>query len=312
MKIAMDNRITVVVVTKNRQEELKHCLGSLACQSISLENLVVVDNNSSDETQKVVKNFSKNVKFKVSYVKHRLVGYPHVYNRGLKEAKGDWIAFIDDDCVADFDWFSRIKLITARLPKFSAILGHSSEYHKKSIVALSRSYVDEIGKIGAIKKNIILDHEILDSKNVIYNKKFLDKHRINFDIQLLKYAQGASEDCDLGMQIFLARGLAYYDKTIKVVHKDPVNFWQYYKKASFTLLNHLVYEKKWSRIRSGINTQRPLLSKLELFVEFKNKHSLSLLKTFLISINVGLTYIYVKVLRHFYKLRIKDMQIVQK
>lgn len=308
----MKNKVSVVVVTRNRERDLKHCLGSLACQLETLDELVVIDNNSTDRTFQVVKNFSKNVLFKVKYIKHKKIGYPHVYNRGLIEAKGNWVAFIDDDCVADPRWYKNIKLMTSRLPKLSVILGKSSEYYQKNVMALTKSYIDEVGKIGTIKNKLILDHEILDSKNIVYNKNFLIKKNISFDSSLLNYSQGASEDCDLGMQIYSAGGVAIYDEKIKVVHRDPTAIKSYYKKAFFTLENHLVYEKKWERVRLNINTKRSVIDKIRLFIKFKQTYKLGKLKTFFIVLNIMMTFLFIKFMRQFFKSKIIRMKIKQK
>ena len=83
----MSKKVSVVIVTKNRENDLKQCLASLLVQSIDLDQLVVVDNNSSDNTQIIIKNLQKNCSFPIKYVLEKRVGYPPIYNRGLKEAK---------------------------------------------------------------------------------------------------------------------------------------------------------------------------------------------------------------------------------
>lgn len=308
----MKNKVSVVIVTRNRENDLKHCLGSLACQLQSPDELVVVDNNSTDKTAQVIKNFSKNVLFKVKYVKENKVGYPYVYNRGLEAASGNWAAFIDDDCVADPNWYKNIKIYTAKFPLISVILGKSSEYFTKNVAALTRFYIDEVGKIGAIKNRLIVDHEIIDSKNVVYNRTFLRKNNIKFDVGLLRYGQGASEDCDLGMQIYSAGGVAIYNEKIKVAHKNPTDLFVFYKKLSFTLRNHLVYEKKWEKVRNGIRTRRRVVDKLKLFVDFTDKYNLDVITILLILVNIVTVYFYTKLMRLLMKSKITSKKIKQK
>jgi len=293
----MHNKVSVVITTKDRANDLKHCLGSLAGQVVSPDELVIIDNSSFDETKKMVENFAKSVKFPVCHFLQKEVGYPHVYNRGLREATGNWVAFIDDDCVADTTWFMRIKFITKNFPHLAAILGNSREYFSKRTLSLTKSLVDEMGKIGAIKNRLISDHEILDSKNIAYNKNFLNKHGIFFDVNLLNYAQGASEDCDLGMQIGLARGIAIYDEKMTVSHKDPSSVLAYYKKVKFTLFNHLIYEKKWHTLRLQYLTQRPFYKKMELIKKFIDRYKLSFAASFLVIFNLAVTFFYIKILR---------------
>jgi len=136
----MHNKVSVVITTKDRANDLKHCLGSLAGQVVSPDELVIIDNSSFDETKKMVENFAKSVKFPVCHFLQKEVGYPHVYNRGLREATGNWVAFIDDDCVADTTWFMRIKFITKNFPHLAAILGNSREYFSKRTLSLTKSW----------------------------------------------------------------------------------------------------------------------------------------------------------------------------
>ncbi len=293
----MKNKVSVVIVTRNRSSDLMECLDSLKTQTFNIDELVIVDNNSIDGTKVLVKKYLNNASFKVKYVLEKKIGFPYVYNRGLKEASGDWIAFIDDDCVADVHWYKNIKKLSGKFPQLSAILGYSSEYWRDSVFALTKSFIDEIGKIGAIKDEVVLDHEILDSKNIIYSKKFLIKNNIKFDASLLEYAQGASEDCDLGMQIYLAGGIALYSKKIKVLHKDPTSFISFYKKLSFTLRNHLVYERKWEEIRKKIETKRSILERIKIFADFIKKYSLNTFTVLLVLTNVIFAYIITKILR---------------
>lgn len=308
----MNKKITVVITTRNRANDLRQCLGSLAGQTVAPDELIIIDNNSSDQTARVVSNFAKAVRFKVRHVWQKKVGYPHVYNRGLVEAKGNFVAFIDDDCIAHPRWFERIKFITQHFPQLSAILGIAREYYDQDIMSLTKAYLDETGRIGAVQKRWIKDLEILDSKNIVYNKKFLQKHQLKFDANLLKYAQGASEDCDLGMQIGYARGMAIFDEKMRVVHKDPPGFWSYYQKALFTLRNHLVYEQKWHKVRSGIEIERPFIAKFDLFVDFCQRYHLSAWKKLALFSQIALSFFFIKIMRKLLMPQIASLRVKQK
>jgi glycosyltransferase involved in cell wall biosynthesis len=104
--------VSVVICTYNRVEMLKGCLTSLTCQTApdgSFE-IIVVDNNSSDDTASVVHEFlgSSNI----SYVTESIPGLSRARNKGLAVAKGHFVAFFDDDCLAPIDWVENaLKLI---------------------------------------------------------------------------------------------------------------------------------------------------------------------------------------------------------
>src|SRR5215213_10093992 len=93
--------ISVVIITRNRSKDLLQCLGSLIAQSLEIKELVIVDNASSDDTKERVYFFLKNTSLQIKYVEEKKIGQPYARNTGIRQASGDWIAYIDDDCVAD-------------------------------------------------------------------------------------------------------------------------------------------------------------------------------------------------------------------
>lgn len=101
-------KLSVVVCTYNRGDLLEHCLNSLVTQKASVEDfeIIVVNNNSTDNTEALVQPYVDN------HTNFRLIlemnqGLSHARNRGYKEAKSDWIAYIDDDAKAHPNFVSR-------------------------------------------------------------------------------------------------------------------------------------------------------------------------------------------------------------
>lgn len=100
-------KLSVVVCTYNRAELLRQALESLACQSLGRElfEIVVVDNHSTDGTQAVTRAFQQehpSIQFILAYEAE--IGLGHARNRGWRQAKGLYIAFMDDDAKADPHW----------------------------------------------------------------------------------------------------------------------------------------------------------------------------------------------------------------
>ena len=98
--------ISIVVCTHNRAAMLRDALASLARletgERFSYE-IVVVDNASSDETPQVVLECSKSAPA-LRYAMEGKKGIATARNRGYREARGEWIAFFDDDQLADPRW----------------------------------------------------------------------------------------------------------------------------------------------------------------------------------------------------------------
>jgi glycosyltransferase involved in cell wall biosynthesis len=104
--------ISVVICTYNRQDSLRRTLISLGEMFVPVDlswELIIVDNNSRDETKRVVHDFIDSSKISCKYVFERVQGKTYALNRGVKEAKGDIIALTDDDVIVDKNWLLNIQ-----------------------------------------------------------------------------------------------------------------------------------------------------------------------------------------------------------
>lgn len=116
--------VSVVIVTRNRAEWLRDTLDSVTRQSRQPDEVVVVDNASTDHTRDVVLSFAD--RLNVRYVHERQRGIPHARNAAVRSATGDIVAFIDDDCVANENWLKYIEMPFLRDPNVGAVGGEVS------------------------------------------------------------------------------------------------------------------------------------------------------------------------------------------
>ncbi len=97
-------RLSLLVATYNRSDYLARTLRSLAGQRLAPElfEVVVVDNNSSDDTRAVVEAFrTDNPSLGVIYVFEQQQGLSFARNRAIAESHGEWLVMLDDDIEAD-------------------------------------------------------------------------------------------------------------------------------------------------------------------------------------------------------------------
>lgn len=93
-------RLSLVIATYNRAEQLMVTLGSVAMQSAEATTweCIVVDNNSADDTRQRVEAFKReHSDLNIRYVYEQNQGLSHARNAGIKASRGDIVAFIDDD-----------------------------------------------------------------------------------------------------------------------------------------------------------------------------------------------------------------------
>ncbi|MCP6757932.1 MAG: hormogonium polysaccharide biosynthesis glycosyltransferase HpsE [Fischerella sp. CENA71] len=100
---------TVAIPTYNGEKRLPNVLEHLLNQT-GVENLnweiIIVDNNSSDQTAEVISHYQNNYngKFTIKYFQEKEQGIAFARQRAVTEAKGDFIAFLDDDNLPANDW----------------------------------------------------------------------------------------------------------------------------------------------------------------------------------------------------------------
>jgi len=117
--------ITVVVCTRDRAEQLKLCLDSLLQLNYPNIDLIVIDNAPSDNSTKDLL-LNKYPQFR--YVCEPQPGLNWARNRAVLEAKGDIIAFTDDDVVVDKNWVNAISKTFTEEPDTIAITGLVEPY----------------------------------------------------------------------------------------------------------------------------------------------------------------------------------------
>lgn len=91
---------TIAVCTRDRAEDLLHCLEAICRLFDSKQDILVVDSCSmNDATKRIVEKYPR-----VRYVREEHPGLNRARNRALREARHDIVAFLDDDAIPDKDW----------------------------------------------------------------------------------------------------------------------------------------------------------------------------------------------------------------
>jgi glycosyltransferase involved in cell wall biosynthesis len=101
--------ISLIIATRDRSHQLARCLDSVARMEFDRPwELIVVDNGSKDATAEVVKQFADKLSIPLRYVLERKPGLGNAHNAGVRAARGEILAFTDDDCYPETDFLNRI------------------------------------------------------------------------------------------------------------------------------------------------------------------------------------------------------------
>ncbi len=116
--------VTVAICTWNRSRLLAQTLEGLTKAVVPhglTWEVLVVDNNSTDETKSVALTFNERLPLK--YLLEPILGLCQARNRALMESCGQYVLFIDDDVLVGEDWLSAFARTARRFPQAAAFGG---------------------------------------------------------------------------------------------------------------------------------------------------------------------------------------------
>lgn len=99
-------KISIVIPVYNEEAQLGACLSAIARQTVKPYEVIVVDNNSTDNTLAVAETFDF-----VTVLSEPKQGVIHARSRGFDAARGDIIARIDADSLLPEDWLANVRTV---------------------------------------------------------------------------------------------------------------------------------------------------------------------------------------------------------
>src|SRR4029077_713125 len=84
--------VSVIIAVKNSARYLADCLDSVAVQTFTNYEIIVVDGWSTDNTEAIARSYEK-----VRFFQQQGTGFADGWNSGMRHARGEYFAFIDSD-----------------------------------------------------------------------------------------------------------------------------------------------------------------------------------------------------------------------
>ncbi len=195
-------KISVIIPVYNDAKYLKACLKSLKEQAEKPYEIIVVDNNSTDNTVEVAKKFGAKI------IKEKVQGIRPARDAGFNAAKGDILARTDADTIVPQDWTKRIR---ESFEKDSALLGLSGTAHYYDIPNILQQK-NWIATSAPKFVKFFMKHDGMLGFNLALSKKTWDmvKNEVCLDDKQMH------EDADLAIHI-AKYGKVFFDKNI-IVH----------------------------------------------------------------------------------------------
>ena len=202
----------VVIPTYGRQEPLWRCLRAVAALDPAPPFTILVDGNEPPLS------IPGDIQGVAEVVREPNQGAAHARNTGYRAAAArgaEVVCFLDDDAIADTDWFGRHSALHAEMPQAAAVGGAVSNLHPDSPVArmtqavVFRALRDDPGPV-----------RFIPTLNASFKVKALDEVD-GFDEG---FPGAAGEDVDLCWRIVKNGWTIHYEPDLTVLHDHPTSW----------------------------------------------------------------------------------------
>ena len=220
-------KISIVIPTYNREKHLNNCLSYLLVQTKKPFEILVIDNSDNSYAKKVVKMFEERFRLQnisIYFFKNLINSGASARNLGASKAKGDLIAFLDDDVLLDSNYYEEIEKVFLEHPHALGVQGYNklvNQAYKEMKNSFTYSLLEKFVKIFMISSyyeegksrvlpslcvtnpiptsfNSIVQSEWISTCAGVFSKKVFQK--FNFDNQFMKYSW--NEYIDFSYSIF--------------------------------------------------------------------------------------------------------------
>jgi len=247
-------KISIVIPAFNEGKNIIECVRSLKAQGFPKNDfeIIVVDNNSKDNTADIVKNLD--VILKVEYKR----GPAAAKNTGISLAKGNIIAFIDGDCIATKGWLKNI-VSGFYKPDVGCVAGGIAAMEDDNLSHMERFLI----KKRYLSQAQHIEHQFLPfaaTANAAYRKEVFDKIGL-FDEKLF-----VGEDADLSwrMQLFTDYKIKYIPDA-EVFHPYESKRKQLFRQKRQHAYGSVMLYKKYKKYR-----QREVKSLKQIYWEYRS------------------------------------------
>lgn len=251
-------KLSVIIATCNRLPYLVNCLVSLGKQAMdkAMFEVIVINDGSSDLTGQHLLDFKANTQINFRFISHANSGVSYSRNVGIENAKGEFIAFTDDDCIVPENWLMQMYNDIASAPDDVVGVGGQLECftsHPDTFISRFISYVDDFNFIPVLGMVLIRHVHVskltgnevipyLRTSNAMFRKRCLQEVG-GFDPN---FRRPGGEDPDLCYRLLNMHYGFIFDRDIVVLHHSRESMRSYFK----TLKNYLAGEVRKSRKKS--------------------------------------------------------------
>ncbi len=195
------NSISVIIPTYNREHTLKKCIDSVLAQSYPSNEIIIIDDGSTDNTENLIKYYVTQHS-SVKYFKTQNFGVSHARNFGITKSNSDWISFLDSDDT----WLkNKLKLQIKKVTEENRLWCHGEEIWIRNGVRVNQKKKHKKSGGNQFKRSLELCC-ISPSAVMIHNSIF-KKFKFNENYEVC-------EDYDLWIQLSCLYPISFVEEPI--------------------------------------------------------------------------------------------------
>ncbi|MCX7748473.1 MAG: glycosyltransferase [Clostridia bacterium] len=220
--VNIEGYISAVIPSFNAEKYIEDTLTSLLTQTQSIDEIIVVDNGSQDQTLRVIEDFKRkydpNLKI---YSLERNYGASYARNYGVNKASGEFILFMDSDDIAEPDLLEKELNKLKDMSSLSCacwVLAHSaySQINESGTEIGGIHHWKQVGADEILGYEFIRNYVITTSGVLVKKIEFIKAGGFNTSL-------ACSEDWDLWLRLAAAGGFAYVDEPLIRVRRHGEN-----------------------------------------------------------------------------------------
>lgn len=237
----------LIVCTKDRPEDLRRCLSSIALCSPFPGTVTIVDGSEDGSARNVVRDFKSSLPTKYLQT---LPGLPFQRNQGVSASCADIVHFIDDDTIVEPEYFAAIMAVFHHRTDVIGVSGYITNLGDHHPTRLTRAlHLDgDEGSLLASGLNVLVftagrDRRVqwLSGCSMSYRRHVLCHE--SFDERLRGYALG--EDVELSTRVG-RHGTLWHASAARLAHMEsPYNRWADKRRCQVEIMNR--HRRVWEQ-----------------------------------------------------------------
>lgn len=255
-------KVSFIIPAFNAEKSIAQCLEAIFGQvnTVTYE-VIVVDNGSSDRTFEIVKNLPVRVFFEGNR------GAASARNRGLQEARGQLIAFLDADVIIARDWlYEAMKVFEQQwidvvqgpnVPASDVPTSFMLQFRRELIAGNTNGSFNYL-------TNASRGLPQLNTAAMIMRSRFIKQHALTFDVSLQR-----CEDTDFALQL-LYKGAHFFEAPqMRSEVYDSRSPWQYLRRSFFNGRYTALVMHHWG-LTLGRPSRTPITDLLSFFMRLNS------------------------------------------